>query len=99
MCLLYWPFLQGAISSYFSKLLGKYISFKTKAQKSCIEGMLRLHFCCPLDCWTNSDTSGMRPQIPPSPLSAPAQARARAHQESCRTEDVTSAGEDRLTPM
>lgn len=36
---------------------------------------------------------------PPRLLVAPAQARARAHQESCRTEDVTSAGEDRLTPM
>lgn len=27
------------------------------------------------------------------------QARARAHQESCLTDDVTSAGEARLTPM
>lgn len=36
----------------------------------------------------------------PGLLAAPAQAKARAHQdESCRTEDVTSAGEDRLTPM
>lgn len=53
-------------------------------------------FCRHLDCWTKSDTSGMRPL---EPLAAPAQARARAHQESCRTEDVTSAGEDKLTPM
>lgn len=53
-------------------------------------------FCRHLDCWTKSDTSGMRPS---EPLAAPAQARARAHQESCRTEDVTSAGEDKLTPM
>lgn len=48
--------------------------------------------------WTagQNQTSGMRPS---EPLAAPAQARARAHQESCRTEDVTSAGEDKLTPM
>lgn len=39
--------LAGAISSYFSKLLGKYISFKTKAQKSCIEGMLMSAFLLP----------------------------------------------------
>lgn len=30
---------------------------------------------------------------------APAQARTRAHQESCCTADVTPAGEDRLVPM
>lgn len=51
--------------------------------------------------WTAAQiqTSGVRFSEPPHLLSAPAQARARAHQESCRTEDVTSAGEDRLTPM
>lgn len=67
-CPLCWPFLQKPISSYFSKLLEKYISFKTKAQKSRIEGMLCLHFCCHLDCWTKSDTSGMRPSEPSLPL-------------------------------
>lgn len=51
--------------------------------------------------WTAAQiqTSGVRFSEPPRLSSAPAQARARAHQESCRTEDVTSAGEDRLTPM
>lgn len=67
-CPLCWPFLQKPTSSYFSKLLEKFISFKTKAQKSRIEGMLCLHFCCHLDCRTKSDTSGMRPSEPSLPL-------------------------------
>lgn len=85
------PFLLTSISFLGNISLSKQ-RHRNHASKECYVCI----FCRHLDCWTKSDTSGMRPS---EPLAAPAQARARAHQESCRTEDVTSAGEDKLTPM
>lgn len=95
-CGLRWPFPGSPPSSLWlfrvrgrvvrqSKPLGKYISFEIKARKSRVRGMFCQHTRPGLDGLTKS------PQR--------AQARARAHQESCLTEDVTSAGEARLTPM
>lgn len=72
--------------------LGKYISFKTKARKPHVRGMFGQHTRPGVDCLAQG-----RWWCPPAGLRA--QARASAHQESCRTEDVTSAGEARLTPM
>lgn len=51
-----------------------------------------------LDCMTRRSVKVMGASVA-SRSPRPAQARARAHQESCLTEEVTSAGEARLTPM
>lgn len=90
------PALPFHLLSLFSKPPGENISFKIKARESrSVSAVATV--------WTAAQKQrrvewGPR-RSPPCLLAAWAQARARAHQESCRTEDVTSAGEARLTPM
>lgn len=51
--LLHQPFPGRVASSILlASFMGKYISFKTKAQKSHIGGMFCLHRCHHLGCWT-----------------------------------------------
>lgn len=88
-----WPFRDRGRVVRQSRPLGKYISFKIKARKSRIRGMFCQHPRPGVDGLTKPQQA-VRPRSPQR-----AQARARAHQESCLTEDVTSAGEARLTPM